>query len=302
MEEMAEENKKQTKDTTDGLINCLVNKKVTVRYLPKPSNLIRDPKHVLANGLAEGAKHEYVVPILQSNGKYCNVLTNDEKDYLEYIMGMEKNALSIYRTTNNFWDDFKVTLTKEDTVLDLSVPMDFIKYKVLKANKAFIADSLQTLEDKPKETYRFVMVVDDEVEDAGVQKLNSSMEAYMLLGSYKEDKATLCTLLEMLDGRPVNNNVKIETVLSRLYEYITSNVKLFLKFIKDPLLSTKVLIRQCVAEKLILKRGNYYYLASDNSPLCDANAEPTINVAAAYLSHPKRSDLKYTLEGKLKAE
>ena len=299
---MAEENKKQTTDNAEGLINCLVNKKVTVKYLPKPSNLIRDPKHVLANGLAEGAKHEYVTPMLQSNGKYCNVLTNDEKDYLEYIMGMDKNALSIYRTTNNFWDDFKVTLTKEDTVLDLSVPMDFIKYKVLKANKEFIAESLQALEDKPKQTYRFVLVMDDEVEDAGVKKLNNSMEAYFLLGNYKNDKDTLITLLEMLEGRTVNGNVKIETLLSRLYEYITSDVKLFLKFIKDPLLSVKVLIRRCVAEKLILKRGNYYYLASDNSPLCDDNAEPTINVAAAYLAHPKRSDLKYTLEGKLKSE
>ncbi len=298
---MAEEKKQINKNTEDELINCLTNKKIIVRYLVKQSKLIRDPKHVLAGGLAEGSHIKYVVPVLQSNGSYYNVLTKAEKDYLEYIMNMEPNALSIYNKTNNFWDDFEVTLSKDDTVLDLSIPMDYIKYKVLLANKAYIADSLQTLENKPRETYRFVMIADDEEDKTNMKKLNTSMQAYMLLGKYQEDKYTLSTILELLEGRPVSGNVKIETVLSRLQEHITNNAKMFVKFATDPLLATKVLIRRCVAEKLILKRGDYYYLASDNSPLCDAGYEPTVNVAAAYLSNPKRSELKYTLEGKLNA-
>lgn len=296
---MAEETKKNKDNANDELINCLRNQKVIVRYLVKQSKLVRDPKHVLAGGLAENAKIEFVTPILQSNGAYYNVLTNAEKDYLEYVMGMEKNALSIYNRNNNFWDEFKVILGKEDTVLDLSVPMDYIKYKVLLANKSYIADSLQTLENKPRETYRFVLIMDDEEDKSNMKKLNSSMESYMLLGKYMENKDILCTLLEMLEGRPVSDKVKTETILSRLQTHITNNSKMFVKFANDPLLEVKVLIRKCVAAKLILKRGDYYYLASDNSPLCEANAEPEINVAAAYLANPKRAELKYTLEGKL---
>lgn len=295
---MAEE-KKEVKDNE--LINCLTNKKVIVRYIVKQSNLIRDPKHVLAGGLAEGSHVKYVTPVLQSNGSYYNVLTKAEKDYLEYVMGMEPNALSIYKNENNFWDTFEVTLSKEDTVLDLSVPMDYIKYKVLLANKSFIADSLQTLENKPRETYRFVMIADDEEDKTNMRKLNTSMEAYMLLGQYMDKRDILVTLLEMLEGRKISDQVKQETILSRLQDHIVNNAKMFVKFAKDPLLQTKVLIRKCVAEKLILKRADYYYLASDNSPLCENGAEPTINIAAAYLSNPKRSDLKYTLEGKLNA-
>lgn len=295
---MAEE-KKEVKDNE--LINCLTNKKVIVRYIVKQSNLIRDPKHVLAGGLAEGSHVKYVTPVLQSNGAYYNVLTKAEKDYLEYVMGMEPNALSIYKNENNFWDTFEVTLSKEDTVLDLSVPMDYIKYKVLLANKSFIADSLQTLENKPRETYRFVMIADDEEDKTNMRKLNTSMEAYMLLGQYMDKRDILVTLLEMLEGRKISDQVKQETILSRLQDHIVNNAKMFVKFAKDPLLQTKVLIRKCVAEKLILKRGDYYYLASDNSPLCENGTEPTINIAATYLSNPKRSDLKYTLEGKLNA-
>lgn len=295
---MAEE-KKQTVDTNNELINCLTNKKVIVRYIVKQSKLIRDPKHILAGGLAEDAHVKYVVPVYQSNGQYYNVLTNAEKNYLEHVLGMKPNTLSIYNTENNFWDNFSVTLGKDDTVLDLSVPMDYIKYKVLLANKNYVADSLQTLENKPRETYRFVMIDDDEEDKTNMRKLNTSMEAYMLLGQYMDKKDVLVTILEMLEGRPVSNKVKQETVLARLQDHIANNAKMFVKFANDQLLQTKVLIRQCVAEKLILKRGDYYYLASDNSPLCDAGAEPTVNVAAAYLANPKRAELKYTLEGKL---
>lgn len=298
---MAEEKKEKTQDMSDNnnLVNCLVNKKVIVRYIVKPSNLVKNPKHVLYGGMAENAHREYVVPVLQSNGHYCNVLTNDEKDYLEYVLGLDKNALSVYKTENNFWDDFKVSLGRDDTILDLSVPMDYIKYKVLLANKSHIARSIEDMENRPRETYRFVMITEGDEEKKSMKKLNTSMEAYMLLGQYMDNRDVLITLLELLGGKSVSNNVKTETVLSKLQDHITANAKMFVKFAKDPLLLTKVLIKRCVSEKLISKRGDYYYLASDNSPLCDDGGEPTINVAAAYLSNPKRSELKYTLEGKL---
>jgi len=159
--------------------------------------------------------------------------------------------------------------------------------------------SIEDMENRPRETYRFVMITEGDEEKKSMKKLNTSMEAYMLLGQYMDNRDVLITLLELLGGKSVSNNVKTETVLSKLQDHITANAKMFVKFAKDPLLLTKVLIKRCVSEKLISKRGDYYYLASDNSPLCDDGGEPTINVAAAYLSNPKRSELKYTLEGKL---
>lgn len=42
------------------------------------------------------------------------------------------------------------------------------------------------------------------------------------------------------------------------------------------------------------------YLKSDGSPLCGDNEEPTLSVAAKFLSTPKRQELKFSLEAKLK--
>lgn len=66
------------------------------------------------------------------------------------------------------------------------------------------------------------------------------------------------------------------------------------------MLPTKVLIKRAIEAGLISKRGNFLYLRSDNSPLCEANEEPTLNVAARYLNSPKHQDVKFSLEAKLK--
>lgn len=66
------------------------------------------------------------------------------------------------------------------------------------------------------------------------------------------------------------------------------------------MLPTKVLIKKAIEASLISKRGNFLYLRSDNSPLCEANEEPTINVAARYLNNPRHQDIKFALEAKLK--
>jgi len=75
---------------------------------------------------------------------------------------------------------------------------------------------------------------------------------------------------------------------------------MFLKIITDPLLNTKVLIKKSIEAGLIANRGNFLYLRSDNTPLCENNEEPTINIAAKFLNNPKRQDIKFLLEAKLK--
>ena len=77
--------------------SCLVNERVILRKLPKRTNLVGDSNHVMGDGMHENAFYIYCVPKLQKSNNFVNVLTNEEKDYLEYVMGLPKNALSIYR-------------------------------------------------------------------------------------------------------------------------------------------------------------------------------------------------------------
>nr|DAU83986.1 MAG TPA: hypothetical protein [Crassvirales sp.] len=106
--------------------------------------MVTNPKHILYGGMAENAVKYFTVPQLES-GKLVNVLTDDEKNFLEEIMGLEYNALSIYKKENNYWHNRQVRLLKQDNILDLSDPEQYIKYKILLANKDEIAPSLQVL-------------------------------------------------------------------------------------------------------------------------------------------------------------
>ena len=290
----------------DGPVSCLRNERIIVRYIPRLTGIWgNNPKHLLAGGMAEGATRTFVVPRL-SSGLYVNVLTDSEKSFLEEIMGLEYNALSVYRKNDNFWDDSndeginRVRLTKQDNYLNLSDPEDYIRYKILLANKDYVAPSLQALQDTPKATYQFVIISDGEENKVAKANMSSTMKCYKEFGKIENDVDILRMIVETIDGRPTAPNTKLEFLQTRANDLIQNDSKLFLKVITDPLLPTKVLIKKCVEAGLIANRGSYLYLKEDNTPLCGNGEEPTLNVAARFLNMPKHQGVKFSLEAKLK--
>ena len=287
-----------------GTVSCLRNEKIKIKFIERnnclPSN------HVLSGGMAEGAKISLVVPKLNT-GSFVNVLTDAEKSFLEEYMGLEYNALSIYKKPDeeNFWNDAnpnginKVELRKGDNYLDLSDPQQYIKYKILLANKNIICPSLTTLKETPKATYRFVIIAEGEESKQAKSNMNNTMLCYKEYGKIEENIDLLRMVVETLDGRPTAPTVKLEFLQNKCNTLIQSDPKKFLSVITDPLLSTKALIKLSIENGSIANRGNYLYLRSDNTPLCEQNEEPTLNFAAKYLNAPKHQDILFALQAKL---
>lgn len=303
---------KKSEDTDDdNLVSCLRNEKIIVRYIPKTSGLwanTTNPRHVLSGGMAETSFKTFVVPRLTSSGVYVNVLTNSEKAFLESYMGLEDGDLSIYKRHNNFWDSSNeegvntVILGKRDNYLDLSIPEDYIKYKILLANKNFICPSLKELEDRPKATYQYVIIE----EGAEAKKLSNNvsvtMQCYKEFGKMEDDASTMRVVIELITMRAVDVNTKIDFLKTRINELIQANPKTFLTVVTDEYLSTKVLIKNSIEAGTIYLKGNYHYLREGNTPLCGKNEEPTLNNAARFLNLPKNQQIKLMLESKLKED
>lgn len=295
---------KKANINSNTLVNCLRNERIIVRHIPKESGMVTNPKHILFGGMAENAIRTFVVPRL-SSGMFVNVLTDSEKAYLEEIMGLEYNALSIYKKENNFWDDSnddgisKVRLRKQDNYFNLADPEDYIRYKILLANKDYIAPSIQALQDNPKATYQFVIMTEGEETKTAKDSMSATMKCYKEYGKVENDIDTLRVIIESIDGRPTSSNSKLEFLQTKINKLIQADSKIFLKVITDPLLSTKVLIKKGIEAGLISNRDNHLYLRSDNSPLCEANEESTLNNAAKYLNSPKHQDLLFSLQSKL---
>lgn len=298
--------KKEVEAIEDAPVSCLRNERIIVRHVPKMTGMWgNNPRHILAGGMAEGAVRTFVVPRL-SSGMFVNVLTDKEKSFLEEVMGLEYNALSIYKKVDNFWDDSnenginKVRLTKQDNYFNLADPEDYIRYKILLANKDYIAPSMQVLQDTPKATYQFVIISEGEETKLAKSNMSATMMCYKEFGKVENDIDTLRVIIETISGRPTSQSSKLEFLQTKANELIQTDSKIFLKVITDPMLSTKVLIKKGIEAGLISNRGNYLYLRSDNSPLCEANEEPTMNIAAKYLNSPKHQEVLFALQAKLK--
>lgn len=290
---------KAAKRPDEPLVNVLRNEKITIRHIPKEGGMVTNPRHILYGGMAEGASRTFVVPRLRS-GAFVNVLTKEEKAFLEDAMGLEYNGLSAIRTVDNYWKDVSVRLTKQDNYLDLSSPTDYIKYKVLLANKDFIAPSLQALQDNPKATYQFVIISEGEENKQARDSMSTVMKCYKEYGKVENDVDTLRVIVETIDGRNTAPNSKLEFLQGKINNLIQADSKLFLRVITDPYLSTKVLIKKAVEAGAIFNRDNHYYLRDGNMPLCEPNEESTLTIAAKYLNSPKHQDVLFAIQAKVK--
>ena len=281
----------------ENLISPLRNERVIVRRLLKEGK-ITNPKHVLYGGMAAGAFKWFTVPMLR-NGQLVDVLTKQEKDFLEEAMGLEANALSVHRKVDNYWSNYKVKLGKEDTILNLNDPEEYIKYKVLLSNVDQIAPSLDEVSLRPKETYEYVLLHEEEEAKANQKRVNKNIEAYKAFGKLEGDRDKLRTIVEIATSRPQHKTVSLEILTDQVDRLIQADANLFLTIAQDPLLDTKVLLkkgRECGAVKV----KNDLFYDSDGKPLCDAG-NATFSVAAEWLNKPKNQGTKLAIEAKIKA-
>lgn len=284
---------------TKGEVNPLRNEEIYVRFVPQATGFgIESKSHVGYGNLFDGNTVTLVVPIL-SNGRYKNILTNDEKDYLEKALGLDSNALSVYKTENNYWDNYKIRIDKEGMKLHLNDPQDYIRYKVLLANSDVVAPSVQERIDRPKATYRFELVRLGEEASMESMKMNATMESYKEFGKIEGDVDTMRVLVELLDGRPYSKTENAVFFRARINTLIQQDAKRFLQYIKDPLLHTKMIIRRSVELGKVSMKNDYYYLASDGSPLCEQNEKSTLAVAARFLNQPANMEIKFLLESEV---
>ena len=294
-----------------GLVNCLRNETVIVRKLPRRTNLVKDANHVMSDGMHDNAVKIYSVPKLQKSNTFVNVLTNEEKDFLEYIMGLPKNALSIYKqpAEQNYWSNANpaglssVTLRKKDNIFNMSVPADYISVKILMANKDKICPSWEEWQARPKETYDYVIIREGEENKNSQNNADATIEAVMKLGKIADDKDVLRLVVETMMGKKYTDSTSADWMKTQALDMIKNtpkNARMFLSIVSDENLDNKVLIRKAISKGLIADRGGFLYIKDGNQPMCGDGEDPTMNIAAKWLGRPKNQEMLFALQAKLK--
>ena len=297
--------KKATQEEEKDVIRTdfLENKIVSVKYIPKDNNGIKDPKHVSFGGLLNGAVIAIPAPTMD-NGKMKNLLTKEEKNGLEHTLNGVN--LSIY---GDFWKEYDkegnrgvayqmgilpIYLTKDDLRLDMSDPYDYIKLKVLQSSP-IVSNSLN--EVKYRATNRFVLTSASEEMAKELDKVGSKVTAYKLYVKYEDNKQVLRYTLRNL-GRNTNRSHKLDFLQSELHKELEKNPSLVCSVMGDEYLKSKVLLESCYEYGAVLKKDKKFYNL-EHEPISDGDA-PYIEVAAKYLSSNLGQEQRLALEAKLK--
>ena len=269
----------------------LPNKTVKVKYIKRKkgmaSNVSED--HVISGGMLSGSVKRYCTPLMR-NGSLANVLTSEEKEVLEKETGLN---LSIY---SDFWKEHSVSLFKEDNLLDLSNPLDYISYKILLSYKNEICP---TWSDRNlKQTYEFVVVSGDEEINEKKVGFDSKKEAFKLYGKIEEDKDKLLGILKLLTNKPISKDSTLNWLQTRVEEVIDSKPTSFVDLLKDSKFETKLLIQSAEENGYVKKAGNKYSTV-DGLDLCENGQIATFENVISYLDNPKHQDVRTLIEAKI---
>jgi len=280
-------------------LKTLPNKKVRVKPNYKNSGWVKNPKHAAYFKL-EGTFDKLMVPQLR-NGQLANVLTDEEKEYLESVMLMEENDLSIYKKKDNFWHSFSVSLGKEPLILDLSDPNDYIKYKVLLANSYVVAPDVKSINNGGK--YKYYIEDEEEVTRIQSQKANIYKQAWMGYAKIEDSKEKLRTFLIVFNEtftpvtKKLDRSSKLDFLQKEVSQIVENRTNDFVDIITDKNYDTKALIAEGVQTGVIEKKGSKYYLTGGVDKIGDDFVG-----AIEFLNSPQNQETRLLIEERIKAQ
>lgn len=269
----------------------LPNTTVTVKYIKRKKGMASNvgEDHVISGGMLSGSVKKFQAPLLKNNS-IANVLTKEEKEHLESTTGLD---LSVY---GDFWYEHQVSLYKDDNLLNLSNPIDYISYKILTYLKNDIAPSWA--ERNLKQTYQFVITSAEEELTEKKSGFDNKKEAFKLYGKIEDDKDKLIGILALLTNKPISKETTLKWLQTKVEELIDTKPESFVLLMKDKSLDTKFLINNAIEKGIIIKTGNKYS-TNDGLDLCENSQIPTFENAITYIDNPKHQDVRSFIEAKM---
>lgn len=275
---------------------ALPQKRVRVEPVLEHSGWITDRNHK-AFFKMEGTFDWFTVPTLRK-GVYKNILTNDEKEYLENLIG--NVDLGVYKKegTKSFWSNYSVKLDRYGKTLDLSNPNEFIDYKVLLASSSLICPNHK--DRLAKAEYKYYIVDEQEVAKAKKTDIDVKKKAYKALGKIEDDKNALIEFLKVHSLTTTGNVVKIdkssdiEFLQEQVSVIVDANAKKFVEFVEDDYFNVRVALAKGLEVGAVRKTDAGY--ENDQSLILGSS----VHAAVTFLSNDRNQEVLFLIEEKIK--
>jgi hypothetical protein len=248
-----------------------------------------------------GAKHEYVVSILQRSGSLIDPLadlTDEQKTLVAKQLGFkDSNNLNVNKPKKeNYWINKVVFIDKNGKFLNLADIGDYISYKILEVNLDYIAPSWE--ERYNKGTYKFALVFEEEEVKMKNTKIDIKKDAYMMFGKIDGSIKKLTDFLWIYyltnkDGKRLPNNPDLDYARGEVGRIIEERPGEFLTIITDTNFETKALIQKSINLGLIQRDGSTYKVFGEPT------ASNSLDELIAYLLDERNNNVRISLLGKI---
>lgn len=274
----------------------LPQEKVHVRFIKRKMGMAADvaDNHVISGGMLEGAYKKFPVPMLRS-GSMKNVLTAAEKRFFETNILSGQN-LGVYGK-DSFWNDFYVTLEKVGTILDLSVPNDYLKYKVLLGWDSVIAPSLKDFKENPSPAYMFYLEREGEESKITSKTLEIKKKAWKNFDKIEGDRDVLAATIFLMTGKKVAGNAKVDYLNTEVERIVDNTPEKFNKLVDDAQFESKILVANAERAGLI-KIVNRQYETEDGFAIT-SKGQTKVEHVVDFLNDPMNSEVKELLIDRL---
>lgn len=295
----------------------LPKKIVYIKPIIKKGNWLNEGHS--GNFMYDNAKLIVTVPVSADTGELVDPLTKEEREFFESkeLSGLDfnKGDLSVYKKTNqrtgdyNYWHIFEYRIIKNQGIvtdkteldrLDLSKPMDYLKFKLLMANSGFggiVAPSWDARFDQG--TYRIALVDSDYEEETSASKLDKKAEAYAFAKKISKSHTKMFEFLSVYWLE--NKNAKRPSIDSSV-DWLKAEIN---KLIEDNLDEMLNVMNSNYEEKLIihngmkcgaLRRVGTTFMFADGTPIGNSIME-----AILYLRDERHNEEKLRLIAQIEA-
>ena len=225
--------------------------------------------------------------------KYESTFPNGmtEQEFFEKELGINLNPT--LPKADNFWRMDKrgrVTLKKEGLTLNLRLPMDMLRFKILMSNGQYIAPNYE--ERRNKATYEFMIVdqgsvISRRVEEAEL-KARASKRYLEITSSIPSMKGFIKAI-----GRTIPGNHNEDWLKGEILTVLEDSHSKFLSIVDDNLYAKKVFVQEAVEAGAITKMNDKRYVLDNGVELGDLHS------TISWLSDPEHQESRLRVKSQI---
>lgn len=229
------------------------------------------------------------VLIRQFEGEFPDGMT--QKEFFEKELGVNLNTT--LEEEKNFWRKDKrsrVTLDRTGIQLNLSIPIDMLRYLILLSCKALIAPSFE--ESDKKASYEFMIVDEGKLTSKKVAAANLKAKAYGEFALITGSKEKMVGFIKSL-GRVIPQTHSEDWLKNEVLTVLENSPENFLSIVNDPNYSAKIFVQNATEVGAIIKKGDKRYTLDNGIELGELT--DVIN----YLGNPEHQDTKMRIKARI---